>query len=113
MRIDIKQAILHEPLFVAGKNLAKAPHLNANGGKLVMQYDTVLQCLIVQYNGATSMVPAATVASMELKDPAQIAQKAKSINGKPEGLESPAAAALKSAMTATVLPRDPNATEIK
>lgn len=70
MRIEIKFAEIHHPLFLAGVNLGQRfGEGQVKGDTTKLYYDMKLQCLIVTYKGAASMVPLPTIASMQPKDP--------------------------------------------
>lgn len=71
MRHIIKFANLHDPLFMNGSNLGTK--LGAQRERPVqMQYDTELMCLAVYHKGNVTLIPHATVSSMDLANPAPL-----------------------------------------
>lgn len=92
MRIDIKNAVVHTPLFILGTN-----HGEKLGTKfpVTMQYDTQLMCLLVKYRGQVALVPHASVASMDVANvtdiyPLAVGSNQSETNGfKPSSSESP------------------------
>ncbi len=80
MRIDLKFAELHSPLFLAGTNLQlKLDPTKRTGLKLV--YDRAEKELLVTWNGETAIVPTTNVSSMT---PADEPKKAPVLMTKPE-----------------------------
>lgn len=70
MRIPIKFAELHMVLFMNGNLGTKISPKNKTG--IVMEWDTDHRWLVVQYNGMVSLIPEATVASMQPESPKDI-----------------------------------------
>ncbi len=63
MKIDLKFAELHNPLFLGGKNLGlKLDHKKHPSISLV--YDRAEKELLVTWNGETGIIPASNVSSM-------------------------------------------------
>lgn len=62
MKIKLEYAELHTPLFLnASIGLRLRPKEKSG---MILEYDTELACLLVQYNGAGAMLPSSNVASM-------------------------------------------------
>ena len=65
MKLPVKFAELHSPLFLAGTNLQLKLDPTRRGG-IVMVYDRAEKELLVTYNNETAVVPVSNVASMVL-----------------------------------------------
>lgn len=84
MRIKIRFADLKNQLFMEGTNLSTKLYCDEgkqggnNSPKAVdMQFDTVWQCLIVEYKDKVSMVPFPAINSMMPFDVTDVAEKKK------------------------------------
>ncbi len=69
MRIAIINAEINRPLLIKGVNLTVKPGTNRG---VSMQFDTNLDCLLVNYKGGIALIPAASVNSMELVNPYEL-----------------------------------------
>jgi hypothetical protein len=89
MRHKVSFADLHNPLFMRGHNLGQKLSSNPSTRNPVqLMYDTELMCLIIQRKGFITLVPHATVSSMDVENP-----EALKINWDdvlPQGFDSPA-----------------------
>jgi hypothetical protein len=71
MKLNIRFAELHSPLFLGGTNLQlKLDPKNRIG--LILTYDRTEKELIVQWNDHVALIPNSNVSSMTLEDPADI-----------------------------------------
>lgn len=71
MKIDIKTAELHNPLFLGGVNFQMKLDISKRVGT-TMTYDRVEKELIVTYNGNVAIIPSSNVASMCPVNPADV-----------------------------------------
>lgn len=70
MKIKIRFAELHTPLFLAGTNLtAKLDTVNNNRREIFLQYDTEMAKLHVVFNEHLCLIPDGNIASMTVDDP--------------------------------------------
>lgn len=69
-RFELSFIELHNPLFMQGSNLTNK--VNAKQRGAILQYDTELAGVIIQFKGKAAIIPAASVASMDLVDISQI-----------------------------------------
>ena len=75
MRIAVTEANLHEGVFIDSTNLGKK--LGGPQTKpVVLFFDTLTQCLAVQFKEGVTLVPHGTVANMKLTSPKEFLQLA-------------------------------------
>lgn len=67
-QIEIGFAILHDDLFLGGKNHGKRMDPHRHGG-LKLIYDRPEKELLVTWNGATAIVPSSNISSMTIGAP--------------------------------------------
>ena len=74
MKIAVKFASLHNPLFLAGTNLQDKLDPTKRQG-MILTYDRVEKELLVQFNGEVALVPSSNIASVIPSDSSQFLQQ--------------------------------------